>query len=51
MARDVPLRNIYNMSTNNSTPNKNLTNTVGESNKRKEITGGVDVSPSKEVCS
>ena len=51
MARDVLLTNAYNMSTNNSTPNKYLTNIVGESNKRKEITGGVDVFPSKEVCS
>ena len=51
MARDVPLRNIYNMSTNNSTPNKYLTNTVGESNKRKKITEGVNVFPSTEVYS
>ena len=41
MARDVLLTNAYNMSTNNSTPNKYLTNIVGESNKRKEITGGL----------
>ena len=38
------------LSTNNSTPNKYLTNTVGEFNKRKKITGGVDVSSSTEVC-
>ena len=50
MARDVPLTNIYNMSTNNWTPNKYLTNTVGELNNRKENHWGVDVSPSKEVC-
>ena len=31
MARDVPLTNIYNMSTNNWTPNNHLTNTVCES--------------------
>ena len=50
MARDVPLTNIYNMSTNNWTPNKYLTNTVGELNNRKENHWGVDVSPSTEVC-
>ena len=50
MAQDVPLTNIYNMSTNNWTPNKYLTNTVGELNNKKKITGGVDVSPSTEVC-
>ena len=33
MARDVPLRNIYNMSTNNWSPNNHLTNTVCEWNK------------------
>ena len=36
MAQNVPLTNIYNMSTNNLTPNKYLTNTVGELNNRKE---------------
>ena len=44
MARDVPLTNIYNMSTNNWTPNKYLTNTVGELNKEKHTQGEVDVS-------
>ena len=45
MPRGVPLTNIYNMSTNNSTPNKYLTNTVGELNKRKKITGGLTFPP------
>ena len=49
MARDVPLTNIYNMSTNNWTPNKYLTNIVGELNNRKENHWGVDVSPTTEV--
>ena len=50
MAQNVPLTNIYNMSTNNLTPNKYFTNTVGELNNRKENHWGVDVSPSTEVC-
>ena len=50
MAQNVPLTNIYNMSTNNLTPNKYLTNTVGELNNRKENHWGVDVSPSTEAC-
>ena len=45
MARDVPLTNIYNMSTNNSTPNKYLTNTVGEFNNRKENHWGLTFPP------
>ena len=48
MIQSVPLINIYNTSTNNSTPNKYLTNTVGESNKRKEITGGLTFPPLKK---
>ena len=50
MAQNVPLTNIYNMSTNNWTPNKYSTNSVGEFNNRKENHWGVDVSPSTEVC-
>ena len=50
MAQNVPLTNIYNMSTNNLTPNKYFTNTVGELNNRKKNHWGVDVSPSTEVC-
>ena len=34
MAREDPLTNIYNLSTNNGTPNKYLKNTVGELNIR-----------------
>ena len=45
MVRGVPLTNIYNMSTNNLTPNKYFTNTVGELNNRKKITGGLTFPP------
>ena len=70
MARDVPLTNIYNMSTNNWTHVLAKDEQESEDNKSyiicdniftkttndwqihlwKKITGGVDASPSTEVC-